>query len=154
MKIGILAVGKVKEQWLKAAVAEYQKRISRFADVTIVEVPDAPEQVSLAKSLRQEGEALLKRWPGSGMTVALDVHGRRLDSPGLAVEQQKWLELGGSQLTYVIAGSNGFDPAVLEKVQARLSLSDLTFPHQLSRLILLEQIFRSFKINNGETYHK
>lgn len=154
MKIRFLTVGKLKEKWLKDGFAEYRKRISRFAAVEVIEVPDVPDQQSAEAAVRQEGEALLRQWPADGMVVAVDLHGRAYDSEAFAVQLERWLEQGGSHLTFVIAGSNGFSPAVLARAGARISLSPLTFPHQLTRLILAEQVFRACKINRNETYHK
>lgn len=154
MKIRFLTVGKLKEKWLKDGFAEYSKRIGRFAEVEVIEVADVSDQQSAEAAVRQEGEGLLRQWPADGLAVAVDLHGRSCGSEAFADQLARWLEQGGSRLTFVIAGSNGFSEAVLARADARLSLSPLTFPHQLTRLILAEQVFRAFKINRNETYHK
>lgn len=154
MKITILAIGKIKERWLQAGIAEYRKRLERFADLEVIELPDAPDNHSVAEACRLEGERLLQKLPANGYKVALDLHGEAPDSLELSARLEKWFERGGSHVVFVIAGSNGFAPGIVEQMDTGLSLSRLTFPHQLTRLILLEQLFRAFKISRNETYHK
>ena len=159
MKITVIAVGKLKEKYLKEAISEYSKRLSRFCSLNIVEVPDeqAPESLSAAQELqvkRKEAERILKNVKEGSLLVALDIKGEKLDSEGFAAKLQAFFVSGGSHITFVIGGSLGLDEELLKTADFRFSLSDLTFPHQLARLILLEQLFRAFKIINGETYHK
>lgn len=159
IKISIIAVGKLKEKYLKDGIAEYAKRLSRFCGLDIIEIPDeqAPESLSLAGEQqvkeREGGKALAKMKDGS-LLVALDIRGDTPDSEGFAVKLQTFFVSGHSNITFVIGGSLGLDDAILKKADYRLSLSPLTFPHQLTRLILLEQLYRAFKIIHGETYHK
>jgi len=159
MKITVIAVGKLKEKYLKEAISEYSKRLSRFCSLNIVEVPDeqAPESLSAAQELqvkRKEAERILKNVKEGSLLVALDIKGEKLDSEGFAAKLQAFFVSGGSHITFVIGGSLGLDEELLKTADFRFSLSDLTFPHQLARLILLEQLFRAFKIINGEPYHK
>jgi 23S rRNA (pseudouridine1915-N3)-methyltransferase len=154
MRISIIAVGKIKEDWLKAGIAEYSKRISRFCEIEITEVPDAPEGDSIDKSLEQEGRKMLSKIKDSDFVVALDVNGEKQSSVTLSKSLIRWLDESGARVTFLIAGSNGYLPEVLVRANERISLSELTFPHQLTRLIFLEQIFRAFKISKGEKYHK
>ncbi len=154
MKLRILAVGKVKEKWLLGGIAEYSKRIGRFATLEITEVADSPDNLSPAMAMKSEGERLLARLVPSDFVVLIDLHGHEPDSEGFAELLAGWQERSGGRLVFVIAGSQGFDPQVIERAQARVCLSKLTFPHQMVRLILVEQIYRAYKINAGETYHK
>jgi len=159
MKITIIAVGKIKEKYLKDGIAEYGKRLSRFCDLQIVEADDeqAPEGLSAAgeeQVKRREAERVLKRVKDGSLLVVLDVKGEKLDSQGFASKMQAFFVSGMSHITFVIGGSLGLDNELVKMARLRLSLSDMTFPHQLTRLILLEQLYRAFKIINGETYHK
>lgn len=159
MRITIIAVGKLKERYLKEGIAEYGKRLSRFCDLEIVEVDDeqAPESLSPAQELqikKKEAEKILKKVKDGSLLVAMDVKGEKPDSEALASKLRSFFVSGTSHITFVIGGSLGLDGELVKKAQYRLSLSNLTFPHQLTRLILLEQLFRSFKIIHGETYHK
>jgi len=154
MKISILAVGKIKEDWLKKGIAEYQKRISKFCEVEIIEIPDASEGDSIEKAMAEEGKRMLLRLKEQEVIVALDLKGESLDSLQFSDRLVHWLDKGGARMTIMIAGSNGYMPEVLEKATDRICLSRMTFPHQMTRLILLEQIFRAFKIAKGEKYHK
>jgi 23S rRNA (pseudouridine1915-N3)-methyltransferase len=154
MKITVIAVGKIKEDWLKAGISEYLKRISRFCEIEITEVPDAPEGDNIDKSIEQEGRKILSKIKDGDFVVALDVKGEKHSSITLSKGLTRWLDDGGARVTFMIAGSNGYLPEVLARANERISLSDMTFPHQLTRLIFLEQIFRAFKISKGEKYHK
>lgn len=159
MKITVIAVGKLKEKYLKEGIAEYSKRLSRFCGLHIVEVPDeqAPENLSAAQELqvkKREAERILKNVREGSVLVVLDVKGEKLDSEGFAARLQSFFVSGSSHITFVIGSSLGLDEELVRSANFRFSLSDLTFPHQLTRLILLEQLFRAFKIINGETYHK
>lgn len=154
MKISILAVGKIKEDWLKKGIAEYQKRVSRFCEMETIEIPDAPESDSIEKAMAEEGKKMLLRLKDQDLVIALDVKGETLDSFQFSDRLVRWMDKGGSKITIMIAGSNGYMPEVIEKATERIRLSDLTFPHQMTRLILLEQLFRAFKIAKNEKYHK
>ncbi len=159
MKITILAVGKIKEKYLREGIQEYAKRLSRFCELQLLEVED--EQASDALSPAQEeqvkkkeADKILKKLKEGSFAVILDIKGIKLDSEGLAARLEGYFVSGISHITFIIGGSLGLHESVTAKAGLRLSISDMTFPHQLVRLILLEQVYRAFKINNGETYHK
>lgn len=159
MKITIIAVGKLKEKYLKEGIKEYSKRLSRFCDLDIIEVNDeqAPDNLSTSQEMqvkKREAERIVKRVKDGTALIVLDVVGDRLSSEGLSQKLSSFFISGKSHITFVIGGSLGIDKELLDMADLRLSLSDMTFPHQLTRLILLEQVFRAFKIINGETYHK
>lgn len=159
MKITIAAVGKIKEKYLKDGIDEYTKRLSRFCDLEIIEVQDeqAPDNLSEAgekQIMKKEAEKLLKRIKEGSLLVVMDVKGDKLDSEGFAAKLKSFFVSGSSHITFIIGGSLGVDEELLKRANLRLSMSSMTFPHQLARLILLEQIYRCFKINSGETYHK
>lgn len=157
--ITVIAVGKLKEKYLKDGIAEYAKRLSRFCDLDIIEVEDeqAAEALSAAQEeqvKRRESERILKRLKDGSTLVVMDVKGVKINSEGFAEKLQGFFVSGSSHITFVIGGSLGLDPELVKKANWRLSLSDMTFPHQLARLVLLEQVYRGFKIMHGETYHK
>ena len=159
MKIKIACVGKLKDKFYREAAAEYQKRLSRFCTLEIAEVADekAPESLSPAEErqvMEREGERLLARVQPGEYTVALCVDGRRMDSPAFAAFLQSALETRGQGVTFLVGGSLGLSSAVLARADAKVSLSDMTLPHGLCRVFLLEQVYRAFKINAHEPYHK
>lgn len=159
MKITIIAVGKIKEKYLKDGISEYSKRLSRFCQLEIAEVEDeqAAEALSPAQEdqvKKREGEKILKKLKEGSFPIILDIKGTKLDSEALASKLQGYFVSGVSHITFIIGGSLGLHESVTARAGLRLSISDMTFPHQLVRLILLEQIYRAFKINSGETYHK
>lgn len=159
MNIDIICVGKVKERYLRDAIDEYRKRLSRFAKVDVVEVPDekTPEHASdtlNAQIKAKEGERILRHLRGNAFVVALAIEGGQLTSEQLAARIAQWGLHGVSHLQFVIGGSLGLDPRVLGRADMLLSFSKMTFPHQLMRVILLEQVYRAFKINAHEPYHK
>lgn len=159
MQITIIGVGKIKENFIVKAIEEYKKRLNRYCRLVIIEVPDekAPEHLS-EKEKEQikdlEGEKILSQLKESMYVIALDIQGQALTSEGLAEKIEQLGLRGNSNLAFVIGGSLGLASGVLDRADFRLSLSAMTFPHQLTRLILLEQIYRSFKIIKGEPYHK
>lgn len=159
MKFTLVAVGKLKEKYLKEGIGEYSKRLSRFCELQIFEVEDeqAPEDLSEAQAVqvkKKEAERIIKKVKEGSTLIVLDLKGKKLDSEGFAEKLNSFFVSGKSHVTFVIGGSLGLDDELVQKADFRLCLSDMTFPHQLARLILLEQIFRAFKILNGETYHK
>ncbi len=157
MKIKIVCLGKLREKYLKDGIDEYCKRISRFAKVEITEladekIPDSPSPAQCASVLKAEGERIKKHL--EGYVIALCVEGHGMSSEALA-EKIAALQLGGhSTVTFVIGGSLGLDDDIKKAAGLKLSFSEMTFPHQLMRLILTEQIYRAFKINGNENYHK
>lgn len=159
MKVTVIAVGKLKEKYLKDGIAEYSKRLSRFCDLEVIEVEDeeAPENLSPAgeaKVKSREAERILKKVKEGTFLIALDIIGRKMSSEGLADRLKDCFVSGSSNICFVIGGSLGLDDSLLKSANLRMSMSDMTFPHQLVRLVLLEQIYRAFKIINGEPYHK
>ncbi len=159
MKITIIGVGKIKEKFYTQAIAEYTKRLSRYCKLQIIEVAD--EKTPDACSSREqelikdkEGERIMKALPDDAFVCALAIDGKAYDSPGLASFIEKLGISGVSHIIFVIGGSLGLSEQVLKKADAHLSFSALTFPHQLMRVILLEQIYRSFRIIHHEPYHK
>ena len=159
MKITVLAVGKIKEKYFTGAVEEYAKRLSRFCRLELVEVADekTPDGAGRAQELQiriKEGERILQKLSGSSFVVALAIDGRMLDSVELSRQMERWNVNGISHITFVIGGSLGLSPQVLERADMKLSFSKMTFPHQLMRVILLEQVYRSYMIRSGAPYHK
>ena len=159
MKITILAVGKVKERFYREAIAEFEKRLGKYVRLTIREVEDekTPEGASEAEETairRKEGERLLRHVKDNDYVIALAIDGETLDSPGLAGKLDQLGISAVSSIVFVIGGSLGLSGEVLSRADWRLSFSAMTFPHQLMRVILLEQIYRSFRIMRGEPYHK
>lgn len=159
MNISIISVGKLKEKYLKQGINEYTKRLSAYAKVDIIEVPDekAPEQLSeteveLVK--KKEGERILAKIHSDTYVIALAIEGKMKSSEELAESLDKLATYGKSKIAFVIGGSLGLHKDVMQRANEALSFSKMTFPHQLMRLILLEQIYRAFRINRGEPYHR
>ena len=145
--IKIICVGKLKEKYLKDAFQEYSKRLSKYTKINFIELEDS----SLNNELEIEGEKILKNINEKEFVVTLDIDGEYLTSLELSKKVNDWLQ---SNLTFVIGGSNGLSESVKKRSNYSLSFSKLTFPHQLFRIIFLEQLYRSFKIINNEQYHK
>lgn len=159
MKITLITVGKIKEKYLRDAIGEYSKRLGRYCKLEVVEVADekTPDNASetVENQIRQkEAERILKHIKDDSYVITLEINGKMLDSPGLAEKIENLGTKGESHLTFVIGGSIGLGEEVLKRSDFGLSFSKMTFPHQLMRVILLEQIYRSFRIINGEPYHK
>lgn len=159
MKITILAVGKVKEKFFREALAEYGKRLSRYCKLQIIEVEDekaeenlSPLQIEQIKE--KEGKRLLRYMDQDAWRIALAIEGKKLDSPAFSEKIENLGIMGKSHIIFVIGGSLGLHDRVLRSADERLSFSDLTFPHQLMRVILLEQIYRAYRISCHEPYHK
>ena len=159
MKITVLTVGKIKEKYLKDAIAEYSKRLSKYCKLEIIEVADekTPDNASdvVEEGIRnKEGERLLKYIKDDAFVITLEINGKLLTSEELSDKINK-LGIGGtSHIIFVIGGSIGLGKEVLKRSNFALSFSKMTFPHQLMRVILLEQIYRSYRIINNEPYHK
>ena len=159
MKISIITVGKIKEKYLKDAIAEYRKRLSKYCKLEQIEVADekTPDRASYAaeEGIRiKEGERILKFVKEDAYVIVLAIEGNMLSSEELS-DQINTLGIKGiSHIAFIIGGSIGLSREVLEKADLKLSFSKMTFPHQLMRVILLEQIYRSFRIINNEPYHK
>lgn len=154
LKLKIIAVGKLKEPWWREAQAEFAKRLSPMAKLTVEEVEASPitASVSAAASMAEEGRWILQKMPRGAWIAALDRAGKRISSEKLA--ELLATEGGtGRELCLVIGGAAGLDPAVLDRADARISLSDLTFTHEMARIILLEQLYRAACISSGKKYH-
>jgi 23S rRNA (pseudouridine1915-N3)-methyltransferase len=159
MKISIVCVGKLKEKYLAMAIEEYSKRLSRYCKLEIIELTDekTPDNASLAEELqikKREGERILKNIKDSAFVIALAIEGKMLSPEELAEKMAELGVKGESHLVFVIGGSLGLDTEILERADYKLSFSKMTFPHQVMRMILLEQIYRGYRINCGEPYHK
>ena len=159
MKITILCVGKVKEKFYRDAIKEFEKRLSRYCRFSFIEVADEKTQeraseteISIVKE--KEGERILKNIKDEGYVICLAIEGKQLDSVELSRKMDSLLVEGNSQIYFVIGGSLGLSEKVLKRADYHLSFSRMTFPHQLMRVILLEQIYRAFRISNNEPYHK
>ncbi|NGQ96113.1 23S rRNA (pseudouridine(1915)-N(3))-methyltransferase RlmH [Brevibacillus sp. SYP-B805] len=159
MQISIVTVGKLKEKYLKDGVEEYSKRLSAYCKLQIIEVSDekAPEELSateMEQVKRKEGERILAHLKPDQHVIALAIEGQMWSSEKLSSELDRLATYGKSQVAFVIGGSLGLSAEVLKRADVLLSFSKMTFPHQLVRLILLEQVYRAFKISRGEPYHK
>lgn len=152
MRVNIVCVGKIKEKFFTDAIAEYAKRLSKFCSFNIIEVDEASKIENLDKKSEAEGKLLLEKC--SGVIVALDGKGKQLSSPELAEFIKNTAVSGSSEISFVIGGSNGLSEAVLKSAKLVLSFGKITFPHQLFRVVLSEQIYRAFTINAGLPYHK
>jgi 23S rRNA (pseudouridine1915-N3)-methyltransferase len=159
LKISIIAVGKLKEVYWKEAVKEYSKRLSRYCQLTLDDVDEvkSSDNVNEAEKmiiLKGEGENILRKIKKDSFLIVLDIKGLKLSSEQLSERINELGIMGKSNITFIIGGSLGLSSEILEMANLRLSFSDMTFPHQMMKVILLEQIYRSFKINSNEMYHK
>ena len=159
MRITLITVGKIKEKYLKDAITEYTKRLSKYCKLDIMEVQDekTPDQASetVEESIRsKEGERILKYIRDDMYVITLEIGGKMLTSEELAEKIEKLGIQGKSSIAFVIGGSIGLGKAVQKRSNYALSFSKMTFPHPLTRVILLEQVYRSYRIINGEPYHK
>jgi len=159
MNITILCVGKIKEEYLRDAVSEYMKRLSRYGKMEIIEVPDekAPESLSKAQEeavKQKEGQRLMEKIPDGSCVVTLEIEGKQLGSVEFAEKLSSLMTSGESRFCFVIGGSLGLSDEVIRRSDWHLSFSKMTFPHQLMRVILLEQLYRANRILSGEPYHK
>lgn len=159
MRISVVCVGKIKEKYFTMGIDEYSKRLSRYCKLDIIEVPDekTPDNASVAEELmikKKEGERILKHIKEGAYVIALAIEGKMLTSEELAEKIDK-LGIGGdSHIVFVIGGSLGLDKTVLDRADYKLSFSKMTFPHQMMRMVLLEQVYRGYRIMKGEPYHK
>ena len=159
MKITLITVGKIKEKYLRDAIAEYSKRLSRYCSLQIIEVADekTPDQASetVEENIRtKEGERILKYIRDDMYVITLEIAGKMLSSEEFARKIEKLGIQGKSSIAFVIGGSIGLGKEVLKRSDFALSFSKMTFPHQLMRVVLLEQVYRAYRIMNGEPYHK
>ncbi len=159
MKITLITVGKIKEKFYRDAIAEYSKRLNRYCKLNIIEVADEKTPDKASEALEQqikekEGERILSKLSEDAYTIVLAIDGKNPDSVELAEKVKQLGVHGVSHIQFIIGGSLGLDEAVMKKADYKLSFSRMTFPHQLMRVILLEQIYRSYRIISGEPYHK
>lgn len=159
MKITLVTVGKIKEKYLEAVIAEYSKRLGRYCRLEIVQVadektPDKASELQEAQIRDKEGERILAHIKEDAYVIALAIDGKQRSSEEMAAWMEDLGVRGESHLQFIIGGSLGLSQAVLNRADTKISFSRLTFPHQLMRVILLEQIYRSFRIIKGEPYHK
>ena len=158
MKITVVTAGKIKEKYLTAGINEFLKRLGPFANVKIVEIneekmKDNPSEAEKQQTLQQEGQRLLRQVPEGSYLFVLDVYGQQLSSEKLAAKLDSLALQGRSNITCLLGGAFGLSEEVRQAADFRLSFSPMTFTHQMIRLLLVEQIYRCFKINRGEKYH-
>ena len=158
MRITLITVGKIKEKFYQDAISEYAKRLSRYCKLDVIQVtdektPDGASEALETQIKEKEGKRILENIKDGSFVIALAIDGAMLDSVELAGKIEKWGISGVSQLVFII-GSLGLSKEVLSRADYKLSFSKMTFPHQLMRVILLEQIYRSYRIIQGEPYHK
>ena len=159
MSVTILAVGRMKEKPYRMMADEYMKRLSRYGRFEEVELPDLPEPANTSPAIERqirekEGEAILSRIRPGSHVIAMTIPGKQWDSPGLSRHLDELLTRGASDITFVIGGSLGLSEQVIARAEEEMSMSKMTFPHQLARVMLMEQLYRAMKIRAGERYHK
>lgn len=159
MTVKIIGVGKLKEKYFRAALAEYAKRLQRFTKFQVIEVPDeqAPQRLSVAEKeqvMATEGKRILAKIRPQDYVIALAIQGKERSSEKFAAQLQELATYGHSEIVFVIGGSLGLSPEVLQRANDQLSFGKLTLPHQLMRVVLSEQIYRAYMINNHRPYHK
>lgn len=158
MNMALVCMGRLKEKYWRDAAAEYEKRLSRFGKWETIELPDLPEPANSSPAIeeqikKKEGEAILARIRDGDIVVCLCIDGRQMDSMQLSGKLTELIDTG-RRVVFVIGGSLGLSPEVVRRAQLKLSFSLMTFPHQLARIMLLEQTYRALKITAGERYHK
>ena len=159
ISVHLICVGKLKERFYQEACAEYCKRLSPYCRLTVTELPEerlpqSPSQAQIDAALRKEAQAIRAKLPPSADVVALCVEGRERSSQASAGLLQTWEHSAAKHLVFLIGGSYGLDEALKGEAWAKLSMSPMTFPHHLARVMLLEQLYRAFKIREGSSYHK
>mgnify|MGYP002533630547 CR=1 FL=1 len=159
LRIDLLVVGKLKEDYWRRACEEYTKRLGAFAKVQILELPEArmpqnPSEAQIAAALKEEGQAILAKIAPQSFVTAMCIEGQEMSSVALSQKMQQLAARGASQLTFLIGSSFGLDEDLKKKADLRLSMSPMTFPHHLARVMLLEQIYRAYQIEAGTKYHK
>ena len=159
MNINVIGEGKIKEKYLKLGIDEFKKRLSKYCKLDIIELDDekAPEKLSEKEMImvkEKEAKKILSKIKDTSYVIALAIDGKNLSSEELADKMSDLAVRGNSNITFVIGGSLGLSDEVLDRADYKLSFSKMTFPHQLMRLILLEQVYRAYRINNNEPYHK
>ena len=158
-KVTVLCVGKLKERFYAEAAAEYAKRLSRYCKLDIVELPEerlpeSPSQAQIDAALEREAAAVRAKLPAGAVLITLCIEGQLRSSEELARRMDSWSSQGAGHLVFLIGGSCGLSPSLKAQAAERLSMSPMTFPHHLARVMLLEQIYRAYQINTGGKYHK
>jgi len=159
LSIHLICVGKLKEKFYREAVEEYTKRLSAYCKLNLVELPEVklpqnPSQGEIQAALDKEGAAIRAKLPQNASVIAMCVEGKTRSSEELAALVRTWEQNAAKHLVFVIGGSYGLHPSIKEEAWVRLSMSPMTFPHHLARVMVLEQVYRAFKINEGSSYHK
>ena len=154
MKIRIICPGKIRERFLSDGIDEYKKRLSKYCTVEIIEVPDCPDTMPVDQALATEGEKILSKISSGDVLWVMDLHGKEYTSEELSEIMISDLEKGGSTLNIAIGGSNGLSPELVKRADRRICFGKITMTHQMTRLLLLEQLYRGFKIYHNEKYHK
>ena len=159
INVNIICIGKLKEDYLMAACAEYQKRLGAFCKLTVTELspsklPDNPNDAQITAALNDEAERILSKISANDAVFAMCIEGKELSSEALSAKIDELAVSGFGSICFIIGGSHGLAPQVKQRAKIRLSMSPMTFPHQLARVMLLEQIYRSFMISSGGKYHK
>lgn len=159
LQLHLLSIGKLKESFYLDACREYQKRMSVHCKLTITELPeerlpDDPSPAQIEAGLRKEADVIVHKLPKSAELIALCVEGKLLSSEALSIQINQWMLTGTSCLAFVIGGSYGLHSSIKQQASLCLSMSPMTFPHHLARVMVLEQLYRSFQINSGTRYHK
>ena len=159
LKITLITVGRLKEQYLRDAVKEYEKRLSTLCTLKNVEIdaaklPDSPNESQIKQALDSEAERIIAAIPNGAFVIPMCIEGQQMDSEELSKKLSDIGVSGQSNVTFIIGGSYGLSDRVKQKADYKLSMSKMTFPHQLAKVMLLEQIYRAFKITQGGTYHK
>ena len=159
LNITVICVGKLKEKFYIAAVDEYRKRLKGYCKLEVIELAEArltsaPSQAQISAALEKEAQAIEGKLPKQATIIAMCIEGKLLSSEALAEQFQQWALSGVSHLAILIGGSYGLHPSIKARAALRLSMSPMTFPHHLARVMVLEQIYRAFKINEGSLYHK
>lgn len=159
LNVNIICVGKLKESYLRDACAEYSKRLSAFCKLNIIELapgrlPDNPNKSQIDSVLNEEGEMILSKLGKSDYVIPMCIEGKQFSSEELSSKINDIAVAGNGTISFIIGGSHGLSDAVKQKAALKLSMSKMTFPHQLARVMLLEQIYRAFMISNGNKYHK
>ena len=159
LNITVIAVGKLKDRFFEEASEEYLKRLSSYARVNVVEIkaaalPPEPDDAQILSALKKEGDEIIKKIPSGARVISLCVEGKQYSSEALAGLIEKSALSGASHLVFIIGGSYGLSGEIKKLSDIRMSMSEMTFPHRLARIMLLEQLYRACKINAGESYHK
>lgn len=159
LSVTLICVGRLKEKFFQDAAAEYQKRLKGFCDLTVVEIPEQrlsknPTSGEITAALSKEGDAIRAKLPPSASVVALCVEGQQRSSEEFASMLRDWSSTAAKHLVFVVGGSHGLHPSIKAEAWARMSMSCMTFPHHLARVMLLEQLYRAFQIQAGTGYHK